>query len=289
MRTFAFHAVIDWSGESVAFPKGLAVAYANDATTAPVPLRPEGGWSRQSILEWLQRLAREKTDILVGLDLSPALPFHDCNSYFPGWPEAPTYASRLWQLVDTICEADLHLSTRSFLDHDEYRRHFRQIRDLGDLFQPGRGRLRVCEHRQLESGLSPTSCFNLVGAAQVGKSSLTGMRVLNRLRGSIPIWPFDPVAPKGPVLVEIYTAVAAVAAARSKTRSKVRSADELDAALAALGSDKHRPLAKYDDHTTDAILTTAWLRRAALVEGHWSPPGLTPALARTEGWTFGIV
>src|SRR3546814_10514255 len=60
------------------------------------------------------------------------------------------------------------------------------------LFGLGRGRLRVCEHGQAAMGLSPQSCFNLVGAAQVGKSSLTCMRVLNRLRGRVPVWPFDP-------------------------------------------------------------------------------------------------
>ncbi len=138
-------------------------------------------------------------------------------------------------------------------------------------------------------GLSPQSCFNLVGAAQVGKSSLTGMRVLHRLTGSVPIWPFDPIPKKGPVLVEIYTSIAARAAGIRKGRSKVRDAQSLDQVLNALKSEKHVLLKSYDDHSTDAILTTAWLRGAAQDEMLWAPAGLTAEITRTEGWTFGVL
>ncbi len=138
-------------------------------------------------------------------------------------------------------------------------------------------------------GLSPQSCFNLVGAAQVGKSSLTGMRVLHRLKGRVPVWPFDPIPTKGPVLVEIYTSIAARVAGLRKGLSKVREAKALDVVLTALASESHKPLQEYDDHSTDAIMTTAWLRGAAANSALWKPTKLTPEIARTEGWTFGVV
>ena len=53
------------------------------------------------------------------------------------------------------------------------------------------------------------SGFNLVGAAQVGKSTLSGMRMLHRLDGIVSLWPFDPLPEHGPVLVETYTTIAA--------------------------------------------------------------------------------
>ena len=40
---------------------------------------------------------------------------------------------------------------------------------------------------------------------------------------------------------------------------------------------------------TDAIVTAAWLRRAASDPALWAPPALTPAIARSEGWTFGVI
>jgi hypothetical protein len=147
--------------------------------------------------------------------------------------------------------------------------------------------LRQTELRQAQQELSPSSCFNLVGAAQVGKSSLTGMRVLNRLAGYVSIWPFDPVPETGSVIVEIYTSLAARAAKIPKGRSKMLTGEALDAALGELGVKAHSELPRYTDHATDAILTAAWLRRAAHDAELWNPAGLLD-VAATEGWTFGV-
>ena len=170
---------IDWSGQAVERPRGLAVARAKTGSAAPVLVEQPGGWSRQAIQDWLLGLAEAGTRALIGLDLSPAFPFADAGAFFPGWVESPPDAKALWALVDTISAEDPHLAAASFVAHPEARRHFRQRFDCGDLFPPGRGRFRVVEHGQEAMRLSPYSCFNLVGASQVGKSSLTGMRVLH--------------------------------------------------------------------------------------------------------------
>jgi len=286
---FTHFIAIDWSGQAVERPKGLAVAHARAGTVAPELVTPDPAWSRQGIEDYLLSLASAGTRALIGLDLSPAFPFADQGAFFPGWDQSPPDAKALWRLVDQSCAADPHLAATSFVTHPEARRHFRQRGDCGDLFPPGRGRFRVCEHGQEAMRLSPYSCFNLVGASQVGKSSLTGMRVLHRLGGRLPMWPFDPVPKTGPAIVEIYTALAARLAGMRKGISKIRDAETLDAMLAAFGSQPHARLARYDDHATDAILSAAWLRVAAERPELWEPPGLTPELARTEGWTFGVV
>jgi hypothetical protein len=136
-------------------------------------------------------------------------------------------------------------------------------------------------------GCKPYSNFNLVGAAQVGKSSLSGMRMLHRLEGRLPVWPIDPLPEAGSAMVEIYTTIAAMAAGRSAAKSKIRSVEELNHALAALGSDPVPGEGPIDDHRSDAILTAAWLRTVAQRQELWKPSTLTPAIARTEGWTFG--
>ncbi|WP_375404080.1 hypothetical protein [uncultured Sphingomonas sp.] len=288
MRRFTSFAVIDWSGEAVAQPKGLALAEATTGRSAPALLRPEGGWSRGRIADWLEAHADAGTDLLIGVDLSPGLPFLDQGSYFPGWPDSPSDAKPLWRFVDEASTEDEHLGVNGFLRHEHAHRHFRHHTGTGAAFAGGRGRLRVCEIEQARMGLSPSSCLNLVGAAQVGKSSLTGMRVLHRLDGRIPVWPFDPVPATGPVIVEIYTSIAARAAGVRKGLSKIRDHVGLNTALEALGSDQHPGLARHDDHSTDAIVTTAWLRIAAHRPELWSPAALTPELARAEGWTFGV-
>jgi hypothetical protein len=287
VRKFQKFVCIDWSGQAVERPKGLAVACCEAGDGAPTLLRPAHGWTRAAILDWLLQHAEAGTDMLVGLDLSPALPFADAGAYFPGGPSQPSNARALWALVDQTCAAEPHLSASGFADHVHFEPHFRRPGGReGRQFGGGAGRFRQVEHRQRGSGVTPVSCFNLIGAAQVGKSSLTGMRVLHRLAGRVPMWPFDEVPERGPVLVEIYTSIAARAAGVRKGMSKVRDGASLDAALDQLGSEPHRPLAKYDDHSTDAILTAAWLRAVADDAALWNPPGLD-AVRHTEGWTFG--
>jgi hypothetical protein len=89
------------------------------------------------------------------------------------------------------------------------------------------------------------------------------------------------------VICEIYTTIAAMAAGRSAGRSKIRTGADLDAALAALSTRPFGHAGIIDDHTSDAVITAAWLRRAASDPALWHPPGLTREIAATEGWTFG--
>lgn len=285
---FTGFTAIDWSGARGHRHAGIAVATCQAGDAAPVLVPPPHApaWSRADVLDWL--LAQRGSSMLIGLDLSPAFPFVDRGGYFPGWQDSPGDTRALWDLVETLSSDDPHLAVDTVLRDPDIRRHFRQHRDCGDLFAGGAGRMRVCELGQRAMGFSPTSCFNLVGAAQVGKSSLTGMRVLHRLAGRIPVWPFDPLPDHGPAIVEIYTTIAARAAGIRKGLSKMRDAPALDAALAGLGSAPHTPLPRYDDHATDAILTAAWLRTTADRADLWSPAGMTHDIARTEGWTFGV-
>lgn len=287
MRHFARHACIDWSGAATPRQPGIAVAATQDGGRLAL-LRPDGGWTRERILGWLKAMAEERADILIGLDLSPALPFVDCGAYFPGWDDSPDHAPALWAHVDALCAADPYLAVTSFVAHPEARRHFRNTGWQGDLFAGSMGRLRACEHGQAAMGLRPASCFNLVGAAQVGKSSLTGMRVLNRLRGRIPVWPFDPVPQTGPCIVEIYTSLAARQSGVTGAKIKVLDPTRLSAILGELGFAARLP-ERLDDHSSDALLTAAWLSHAAQSEANWHPADMTPLAARTEGWTFGVI
>ncbi len=284
---FGHFAAIDWSGAVGERHHGIAVALCGLGREAPGLVRPAHRWSRGEVLDWL--LEDLPGDAVVGLDLGVSLAFADRGAFFPGWSESPQDARALWALVERICADDPHLAATSFVDHPEAALHFRRHGGReGAHFGGGRGRFRVTELEQERMGCKPTSNFNLVGAAQVGKSSLTGMRVLRRLAGRVPVWPIDPLPPRGPVVVEIYTALAAIAAGRVASRAKLRTYEELNAALAALDSDAVPGQGPIDDHRSDALLTAAWLRTAAHRPELWRPAAMTDEIARTEGWTFGV-
>lgn len=285
---FTHYAAIDWSGAVGPLQRGIAVAICDRGGAAPRLIARDGGWSRVAVLDWLR--TEMPDDTLVGLDLGLSLPFVDQGAFFPGWDESPGDAKALWAMVDRISCDDPHLAASAFVDHPHASRHFRRHGGReGDRFGGGRGRLRVSEIGQRDQGLNPYSNLNLVGAAQVGKSSLTGMRVMHRLDGALPVWPFDPAPTRGSLIVEIYTSLAAIAAGRAKGRTKMKSIEQLNAGLDSLGSPGVAGNGAIDDHSADALLTAAWLRATAHRPEIWSPAGLTPDIARTEGWTFGIV
>ena len=113
------------------------------------------------------------------------------------------------------------------------------------------------------------------------------MRLLHALDGRVPVWPMDALPGRGSAIVEIYTRIYLRRAGLSG--SKLRSRAALNLALEALGSRPARLSFEPNDHQTDALVTAAGMRELAAHEPRaFAPEGLTPALARTEGWTFGI-
>lgn len=294
MRLFAHFLAIDWSGAKGERHKGIAVSLANASGGPPVLVAPPGrGWSREDVLA----LIRDEIprDTLVGMDLGISLPFADAGAFFPGWERSPRDARSLWAFIDEICAGDPHLECGSFVTHDQASRYFRHAKDhVGDRFHlpdaPTReGRFRIAEYTQRLQGVRPVSNFNLVGAAQVGKSSLTGMRMLHRLGKAVSVWPIDPVPEAGPVIVEMYTSIAARGGGVSGSKTKLRTYEELNAALMHLGSGTVNGEGAIDDHSSDALITSAWLRKIAAKPALWSPPALTGKIAQTEGWTFGAI
>jgi hypothetical protein len=234
------------------------------------------------VADWLEA---QNGALLAGLDFSFAPPWIERRSYLPG-EDVPDRATAFWSHVEASCD-DPDLGAASFLEA-RYRRHF--YFGAADGEKRDFMHLRQCEARfNAGGGGKPSTVYDAIGAAQVAKASFAGMRLLNRVSRRLPVWPFHPVPPDGPLLVEIYTSIAARAAGLPRGRSKIRDAETLDAALAVLGSTPHCRLERYSDHATDAILTAAWLRANAHRPEYWNPAALDPAIAATEGWTFGVV
>lgn len=264
----------------------MAVAEAGEA--APRLVRPGHAWSRREVLDWVIEAADE-APTLFGFDFSFAPPIAERGAYLPG-EAVPGEAKPFWAYVDRICD-DEDLGAASFLE-EHHRRHF--YFGAADGIKRDFLHHRACEHAfNAMGGGKASTVFDAIGAAQVAKASFAGMRLLHGLGGRVPIWPFDPVetaggstAPRGSTVVEIYTRVFIRMAGLSGR--KVRTAGELEAALAALGSRPPEGGGWLSDHETDVLIAAAGLRSIAADPRYWRPRGLTPALARTEGWTFGV-
>lgn len=280
---FARFAAIDWSGAKGGRHKGIAVAIAGTDSAAPVVVRPDHVWSRQEVLDWLIAKAGE-VPTLFGFDFSFAPPFVTRGSYLPGELDLPNEAKLFWAYVDERCE-DQDLGAASFLERT-HRRHF--------YFGAADGAKRdFLHHRACETifnakgGGKASTVYDAIGAAQVAKASFAGMRLLHRVAGQVPIWPFDLLPVRLSLVVEIYTRAFIRHAGLSGR--KVRDVEQLNDALAALGSAPVHLERPPSDHETDVLIAAAGLRAIASDPRYWRPRGLTSALARTEGWTFGVV
>jgi hypothetical protein len=280
---FTRFAAIDWSGAKGKRHKGIAIAICELGNAAPKLVRPGHVWSRTETLEWLLETAAEAPTVF-GFDFSFAPPIAARGEYLPGQPDVPASARLFWAYVESHCD-DEDLGAASFLEHS-HRRHF--YFGIADGVKSHFMHFRQCDARlNAQGGRKTASAYDAIGAAQVAKASFSGMRLLHRLDGKVAIWPMDPLPRAGSAVVEIYTRIYLRNA--GLTGTKLRSRAELNIALKALGSAPARLRFEPNDHQTDAMVTAAGMRALASRPESWSPAGLTPELARGEGWTFGIL
>jgi hypothetical protein len=280
---FESYVAIDWSGAKGKRHKGIAIAEAR-SDAAPRLIRAGHIWSREEVLTWLlRRAAKEPT--LFGFDFSLAPPLIQRGEYLPGEPDVPGTAREFWAYVDRMCE-DADLGAASFLE-TAHRRHF--YFGIADGVKAGFMHFRQCDaHLNAQGGRKIASAYDAIGAAQVAKASFSGMRLMHRLDGKVAIWPMDPLPERGSVVVEIYTRIYLRRAGMSGV--KLRSRADLNRALKGLNSPPARLRFEPNDHQTDALVTATGMRLLARTEPRaFAPEGLTPHIAGTEGWTFGVL
>lgn len=283
MTPFTRFVAIDWTGARGLRHRAIQAAEAAAGDAPPWLLRPGHRWSRVEICRLIQDIADRGERTLVGIDCSFSLPFVDRGAYFPGDADEPAGPRALWTEIDRAAVDEPDLAAHAYIERR--RRHF--WTGAADGTQRPFARLRVAEavHRERRMG-NPCSPYVLVGASQVGKATLSGMRLLSRLE-RMPVWPFDPIPDEGPLLVEIYCQTFAL---DGGFRGKIRTRAQLNSALDRIGSrPAHDVPDNFDDHVGDALISAVGLRRVAAIPDYWTPASMAAEVAATEGWTFGIL
>ena len=131
------------------------------------------------------------------------------------------------------------------------------------------------------------TCMN--NLSQVGKASITGIRVLQHVRrvrnSDVTFWPFQ--RPDRSTIAEIYPTLFRMCA--TNKLAKLRSLEDLNESLGVFDSDR-MPLSgrRISDHETDALISAAGLRCLARKPATWAHPDLTSLQVQREGWIFGV-
>jgi hypothetical protein len=275
---FDYFVGIDWSGNKQPWQKGLKIAIALPGRAAPhlkeCPTQRRG-WSRTDAIRWIEDQFGDKR-ALIGLDFAFGFPPVTLSgNTVLDWD----YVERLCQLHPNfyggaffrppVCEHS-HLINSPWLQKHSY--------SADDLRMTDRVAMEIV-------GARPQSVFNAVGPAQVGPSSISGMRALRSLQQrcgeTFAIWPFDEVRGPGSVIVEIFPRYYPLLKRKSP---RLVDKDNLNSALAAFESEAVELAPKTEDEG-DALLSAAALRYLARQESLFQLPD--PSV-RSQGWIFGV-
>lgn len=277
---------VDWSGAGGRQYSGIAVAECSAGTGAPALVAPPGKrWRRTDFVDWTATQAGRGERLLVGIDCAFALPAPMAGALL-----GDHYTAReLWAYIDAHCAEVEDFFGGSFALHELHSPHFWHEGPRPAGFAELH---RATEYACRAAGLgAPESPLKLVGARQVGKGGLAGMRVLHalklRLGDRFAVWPFDDPAEADIVCIELYPRLFMKMGGQGN--AKVRTVEALDRNLAALGSQTYAsPAQTLIDHETDALVAAAGLRFIAGDPAVWRPKGLDALALRAEGWIFGV-
>lgn len=287
VHVFDAFIAIDWSGAAGNY-SGIAVAMCRRGSSAPRLVYPESGkrWTRQSIADWLVEQFRTSQRFLIGFDFGFGLPFESKLGYLGGRAPGLDTVFRLWSHIEEkSCGVD-DFGCDRFVADSNYAPLFWTT---GPRPQHWAERKRQTEHAcAAASRTYPDTLYKMIGSKQVGKASLTGMRVLHHVRSRsvnrVAIWPFEKV--RTSAMVEIYPTLFRKRATRAL--AKIAAAD-LNRALKELATQPiSMVIPTLSDHETDALLSAAGLRLLAGTNEVWSRPELAAPQVQREGWIFGV-
>jgi len=290
MRNFDQFIGIDWSGaKTPILNKSISVSVSDQGQEAPCLIA--GPWSRQKVANWIVDLAKQDKRILIGVDCN----FGFASEIIQKQIGDKATVSDLWSKVDEVSKQDSNFFAGSFWSHNTYKDDFWTEGKMREGFDmPKRQTEILCA----ELGFGrPESPFKLIGAKQVGKGGLAGMRMAHYLKSTlqdkIALWPFERDLNNKATIVmtEIYPRQFLMRTGHGLT--KVRDIDNLNKALSYLGSKPYVSDGVLSDHDTDSLVSAVGLRylcgdKENIPKSISHPPIMSYNAQHLEGWIFGI-
>lgn len=285
---FDTYVAIDWSGAGGQYD-GIAVAICQAGSSAPRLIRPRGGvrWTRSEVAEWISDRLKGNQRLLIGLDFAFGFPFEEANvGYLGGRLNQVDSVFALWKWIDEASCADPDFGCRAFTNDPRFAPLFWKSGQRPETWRPRKRRTELACATATQT--QPETVFKLIGSKQVGKASISGIRVLHHIRirseGAVSFWPFEKLS--NSAIAEIYPTLFRKLATGSV---KKLSARDLNTALPTFGSQKMPATrANLSDHETDALISAAGLRSIASNPKTWSFPELTSDRVKREGWIIGV-
>lgn len=288
MKNFDQFVGVDWSGaKSPINTKSIAVAVCEQGASAPV-LLPDLR-SRTAVAEWIGGLVGKDKRTLIGIDCN----FGYARSVVQKQLGAKATAHDLWVEVARVNQDQPNFFAGNFWTDNQYAPYFWTEGKMPESFQMPK---RQTEITCADNGYGrPESPFKLIGAKQVGKGGLAGMRMAHYLKAQLgddlAIWPFENADNAKIVMSEIYPRQFLMRVGHGTT--KVRDVETLNDILPFFKSKKINNDVSITDHDTDALVSAAGLRYLCAMNKDIplnisKPPSLNDDARQVEGWIFGV-
>ena len=286
MKNFESFVGVDWSGaKSPIHTKSIAVSVADVGNDAPKI--DNSTWSRTMVFDYILSISKQNIRTLIGMDCNFGYSEIIGQKQFGKDYTAPM----LWHAVHQTCKNDDNFFAGTFWNDPNYKKYFWDSGTRPQNFEMPR---RVTEQACQDQGFgSPESPFKLIGAKQVGKGGLSGMRLVAALKEELghklAVFPFDDGYDDAVIVItEIYPRLFLKMTGHGNT--KIRDISSLNHALKALNSHPMVGKRAFSDHQADAIISSAGLRylcgTGKTIPDNLTPPP-TPTIKR-EGWIFGV-
>jgi len=280
---------IDWTGaKSPIISKSIAVSECLRGQYAPKLITQK--WSRQLVADYIENLLNQNERILIGIDCNFGYASDIIDRQIGQGKTAPD----LWAEVEKKCVGTPNFFAGDFCKHEKYASYFWTSGKMPNGLQmPQRQTEKQCS---VQGYGHPESPLKMIGAKQVGKGGLSGMRMAHTLKqkhgDKIAIWPFDDIDicnQANIVVTEIYPRQFIKRAEFGN--KKIRIIDDLNDALKILNAEPLKNQ-KVTDHDTDAIISAVGLRYLC-GDDDVPPPALFQPHAnqlnlKQEGWIFGV-
>lgn len=297
---FQQFAAVDWSGAKTPF-KTFAVSLAvcdDQAGSAPQAVNKK--LSRTDVFEWIAKQVKHGHKTLLGIDCN--LGYSAKVAQQQVGPQANYLA--FWQALDQVCSDDDNFFAGKFWQHKRYGKAFWVSGKQPEWFDLQTLR-RKSEQASVDKGLgTPESPFKLIGAKQVGKGGLAGMRMMYRLKREfgdrIAVWPFEANLVDDAIVVISENFPRLFIRHAGFGNKKVREVDELERVLSYFSAEcpifqnvdgsntGEKDQVALNDHLTDAIIASAGMRWA-ITSGYSLDTQRLPVEAKKiEGWIFGV-
>lgn len=295
LKNFDHFVAIDWSGAKLPICNPHIAWAECDQQNANMPSLPHDSWSRTEVFDAILKAADSGKRYLIGIDCN----FSYCETIVKKLCGEGAKAADLWALIDDVCS-----DTPNFLASD-----FWNISPYKDLFwtqgaRPGwfdtknlqRAVEKICAEKNLGN---PESPFKLIGAKQVGKGGLSGMRLCHQLKiklgHRVAFFPFDDeerLNQASVILTEIYPRLFWMMAGFG--RDKITKIELIKKALDYFATKSSKTLQDdLSNDQSDALIAAAGLRflcgkGAFMPEKYTNFDDLSRHRTRIEGWIFGV-